>query len=649
MPRINIVNASLMTVLLSMMYFSSAAAAMVGNVVGIGEAGTPVSGGGMDGYGYTYSGALLGTSIAWAGSTFALGAAGTTNAVTGTTIALPAANDSTVKLLATAVNGNQVNQTFVVTYTDGTSASFTQSLSDWYTPQKYAGETQVSEMGYRLTASGATENGTLYLYGYSFAVNSAKTVKSITLPNNRNVVVVAVEGSSASTAASTALHGNVVGMVANGSAVPNGGMDGYGYAYSASLLGTSLSWEGSKFVLGAAGTANAMSSTTIALPAGKDSTVSLLATAVNGNQVNQTFVVTYTDGTSASFTRSLSDWYAPQKYAGETQVSQMGYRLTASGATDNRTFYLYGYSFATNNAKTVKSITLPNNRNVVVLAIDESTTATTPSVAAAPSLSPAPGTYSAAQSVTLSDSTPGAVIHYTTNGTTPTTSSAQYKAGTPLQIGSTTKIEAIAVASGYSNSAVIGATYTISSASSVPQTLKISGTPATTATVGEYYSFTPTVVASAGASLTYKIVNKPTWATYNATSGTLSGTPTASSVGLDRNIEIIVQSGTTQADLPKFEITVDPATADGPAGTASLSWAKPVKNTDGSTLTNLAGYVILYGTNAAALNSRISVNSPSTAMEIDSLSPGKWYFQVAAVNTAGVQSQFTPIVSTTVQ
>ena len=35
--------------------------------------------------------------------------------------------------------------------------------------------------------------GPVYLYGYSFAINSAKTVKSITLPNNRNVVVLAID------------------------------------------------------------------------------------------------------------------------------------------------------------------------------------------------------------------------------------------------------------------------------------------------------------------------------------------------------------------------------------------------------------------------------------------------------------------------
>ena len=262
---------------------------------------------------------------------------------------------------------------------------------------------------------------------------------------------------------------NVVGIVADGSPVPDGGLDADGSAYSATLLGTSITWSGSTFALGPPGAADAMSNTTVALPAGNDSALNLLATAVNGNQLNQTFVVTYTDGTTSNFTQSLSDWYKPQQYGGESKVSEMAYRDTASGATDNRTFYLYGYSFAIDSTKTVQSITLPKNRNVVVLGVGVTSTATASFTAAAPNLSPAPGTYTSAQSVTLSDSTSGAVMYYTTNGTTPTTNSAQYSAGTPIGISSTTTIEAMAVASGYSNSAVSGATYTITAAPSAPQ------------------------------------------------------------------------------------------------------------------------------------------------------------------------------------
>ena len=86
-----------------------------------------------------------------------------------------------------------------------------------------------------------------------------------------------------------------------------------------------------------------------------------------------------------------------------------------------------------------------------------------PPPAASPTLSPSPGSYSSPQAVTLSDSTPAALIYYTLNGTTPTTSSSLYSPGTPLQISSTTTVEAIAVASGYSNSAVTSGTYTITS------------------------------------------------------------------------------------------------------------------------------------------------------------------------------------------
>ena len=82
-------------------------------------------------------------------------------------------------------------------------------------------------------------------------------------------------------------------------------------------------------------------------------------------------------------------------------------------------------------------------------------------VAASPTLSPPPGSYTSAQSVTLTDTTPGAVMYYTTNGTTPTANSAQYSPGTPISISSTTTVEAIAIASGYQSSPVTNGAYTI--------------------------------------------------------------------------------------------------------------------------------------------------------------------------------------------
>ncbi len=81
------------------------------------------------------------------------------------------------------------------------------------------------------------------------------------------------------------------------------------------------------------------------------------------------------------------------------------------------------------------------------------------SQAATPTFSPAGGSYQTTQSVTLSDTTTGAVIHYTTDGSTPTASSATYSSA--IQVSSTETINAIAIASGYANSNVGSATYTI--------------------------------------------------------------------------------------------------------------------------------------------------------------------------------------------
>jgi len=81
--------------------------------------------------------------------------------------------------------------------------------------------------------------------------------------------------------------------------------------------------------------------------------------------------------------------------------------------------------------------------------------------AAAPTFSPAPGTYSSAQAVSLSSATSGATIYYTTDGSTPTTSSTRY-AG-PITVSATRTIRAIATATGFTNSAIASGTYTIQS------------------------------------------------------------------------------------------------------------------------------------------------------------------------------------------
>jgi hypothetical protein len=82
-----------------------------------------------------------------------------------------------------------------------------------------------------------------------------------------------------------------------------------------------------------------------------------------------------------------------------------------------------------------------------------------PGTVATPSFSPAGGTFSVAQSVTISDATAGAAIHYTRDGSTPTASSPTYSSA--VSVTATTTLKAIATKSGSTNSAVASATYTI--------------------------------------------------------------------------------------------------------------------------------------------------------------------------------------------
>ncbi len=79
-------------------------------------------------------------------------------------------------------------------------------------------------------------------------------------------------------------------------------------------------------------------------------------------------------------------------------------------------------------------------------------------VAVAPTFNPPAGLYSSPISVTLSSTTPGAIIYYTTNGDIPTTSSTVYTA--PIPVSSMTTIKAMAAANGYLNSSVATALYT---------------------------------------------------------------------------------------------------------------------------------------------------------------------------------------------
>jgi alpha-mannosidase len=163
---------------------------------------------------------------------------------------------------------------------------------------------------------------------------------------------------------------NVRGIYKDGSTFePAASLDGDGYSFSEQVLGSEQVGDGVVFRLGPSNAPDAVTGKTVTLPAGKFASLKVLALGVNGNQELQTFTVTYTDGTSSSFTQSLSDWASPRNFRGESVAVEMPYRLTADGSKDARKFYGYAYTFTLDSNKEVRSLSVPSNRDVLVLAL----------------------------------------------------------------------------------------------------------------------------------------------------------------------------------------------------------------------------------------------------------------------------------------
>lgn len=178
-----------------------------------------------------------------------------------------------------------------------------------------------------------------------------------------------------------------------------------------------------------------------------------------------------------------------------------------------------------------------------------------------------------------------------------------------------------------------------------PGGLTIAGSPASSVTAGSAYTFTPSVSGANNGALTFSVQNKPAWATFNAATGRLSGTPTGSGGDTYPGIVISVSDDVATASLAAFSITV---TQIG-TGSADVSWVPPTTNTDGSALTNLAGYRIYYGTSTTTLNRTVTVQGTAiTTHRIENLGSGPWYFAVRAYNSDGSDSGPSNVASKTI-
>jgi hypothetical protein len=122
----------------------------------------------------------------------------------------------------------------------------------------------------------------------------------------------------------------------------------------------------------------------------------------------------------------------------------------------------------------------------------------------------------------------------------------------------------------------------------------ISGSPRSSVAEGQEYRFAPSASDADGDSLTFSINSRPSWASFNTSTGVLRGTPDYNSVGTTSNIRISVSDGTATASLSAFSITVtDTNRAPTISGTPSSSvnegqeyrFAPSASDADGDTLT----------------------------------------------------------------
>ena len=171
-----------------------------------------------------------------------------------------------------------------------------------------------------------------------------------------------------------------------------------------------------------------------------------------------------------------------------TETASVTISCATSGATIHYT--LDGTTPTTSSAVYTGAITLTQSATVKAIAVKSGCTNSEVAsaaftikareVVATPAISPNGGTYTETASVTITCATSGATIHYTLDGSTPTTSSAVYTGAITLTESAT--IKAIAVKSEYTNSAVASAAFTITEPVVEPETPVVPEEPETPST-----------------------------------------------------------------------------------------------------------------------------------------------------------------------
>jgi hypothetical protein len=209
------------------------------------------------------------------------------------------------------------------------------------------------------------------------------------------------------------------------------------------------------------GTAPTISSAVYSSPivVSSSETLKAIATAAgytNSPTASATYVINLSKAATPTFSPVAGTYTSVQAVTISDATSGATIYYTTNGSTPTTSSAVYSSPIAVSATETVEAIAIASG---YLQSSVGSAAYTINPPAATPTLSPATGTYISTQTVTISDSTSGATIYYTTNGSTPTTGSAVYSS--PIAVSATETVKAIAIASGSSQSAVGSAAYTI--------------------------------------------------------------------------------------------------------------------------------------------------------------------------------------------
>jgi len=149
-----------------------------------------------------------------------------------------------------------------------------------------------------------------------------------------------------------------------------------------------------------------------------------------------------------------------------------------------------------------------------------------------------------------------------------------------------------------------------------------------------------TAVSLAGNANSDMGIFKVAWVNHRGGEGIASGTESwqTESIALELGEnKITVTAEDTAGTTTSRSIVVN--RESGQSGSVTLSWAAPTTRTDGSPLTNLAGYKIYHGRISGIYDYQIDIDSPGVlTYVVENLVSGDWYFALTAYDTEGLES-----------